>query len=117
EYNGCLRRSEGGRSETCSEQFGTQPNREARALASCAFVHMGGPVVTPGRCVDDCEHDFIGDNACVAYCNCMRSTCRATMDPAACPSACAQLGANQIECRTYHCFLGSRAQPEIHCQH
>ncbi len=116
-YNGCMHHPPSAGAATCSEQFGTDANAEARALAKCAFVSVGGPAVTPGRCVDQCEHDVIGDNACVAYCNCMATTCRATLDPEVCPSACGRMSAEQVECRAYHCFLASRSHPEIHCEH
>jgi len=116
-YNGCLHRSPSDRASTCSEAFGTDANPEARALAKCAFVSVGGPAVTPGRCVDQCEHDFLGDNACVGYCNCMATTCQSTMGPSTCPATCGRLTPEQVECRSYHCFLASRSNAELHCQH
>jgi serine/threonine-protein kinase len=114
-YNGCVQRPD--QAATCSETFGTLANPEARSLASCAFVRVAGPTVQPGRCAAPCEHGAIIDDACAAYCDCMKQSCQSTMSPSACPSACAQLTPEQTRCRTYHCFLGSKTNPEVHCEH
>jgi hypothetical protein len=116
-YNGCIQRLGRAEAATCSETFGTDPNPAARNLASCAFVKVSGPAVVPGRCAAPCEHGPIIDDACAAYCDCMKQSCQMTMNPSACPTACAELKPEQIRCRTYHCFLGSKTNPEVHCEH
>jgi serine/threonine-protein kinase len=116
-YNGCVGSQARSQAATCSETFGTHPNSEARNLASCAFVKVGGPTVLPGRCAGPCEQAAIIDDACAAYCDCMKQSCQITMNPSACPSVCAQLKPDQIRCRTYHCFLGSKTDPAVHCEH
>jgi tRNA A-37 threonylcarbamoyl transferase component Bud32 len=116
-YNKCVGKLDGSLDASCSETFGTDPDRSAQRLASCAFVAMGGPAVEPGRCTQECIDQPISVNACAGYCNCMAQTCESTMPPADCPSLCAKLSPAQVRCRTYHCFLGSQTQPELHCQH
>ncbi len=116
-YNKCVSKLDGSLDATCSEKFGTDPDRSAQRLASCAFVAMGGPIVEPGRCTQECIDQPISVNACAGYCNCMGQTCESTMAPADCPSICAKLSPEQVRCRTYHCFLGSQTQPELDCQH
>jgi serine/threonine-protein kinase len=116
-YNGCVQSSAPSKTATCTETFGTHPNPEARNLASCAFVKVEGPTVLPGRCAAPCEQAAIIDDACAAYCACMKQSCQITLSPAACPSACAELKPDQIICRTYHCFLGAKMDPEVHCEH
>jgi serine/threonine-protein kinase len=116
-YNECIRRADGSFDATCSENFGTNRAPEAQRLASCAFVAIGGLQVVAGKCTEECKREPIDVDACVGYCNCMGQTCRATMDPARCPALCAAMTQEQVRCRTYHCFLASQSQPEIHCEH
>jgi hypothetical protein len=116
-YNGCVQHPGHAEAAICSEAFGTDPNPEARSLASCAFVRVEGPSVKPGRCAGPCESSAIIDDACAAYCECMKQSCQITMKPAECPSICASLTPEQVRCRTYHCFLGAKTNPEIHCEH
>jgi serine/threonine protein kinase len=105
-----------GAAAACSEKVGTDPNPLVQNLASCAFVRIGGPVVAPGKCAQQCN-ESASQNACMGYCSCMKEWCQMTMAPDACPAACARMTPEQVRCRTYHCFLGGKANPEIHCQH
>jgi hypothetical protein len=46
----------------------------------------------------------------------MRQTC-STIDADTCLSTCAHLSPEQTRCRSYHCFLATRGDPQLHCQH
>jgi serine/threonine-protein kinase len=116
-YNRCRDQAQNhGAAAACSETFGTDPGPLVQNLTSCAFVHVGGAVVTPGKCAQQCN-ESASQNACMGYCSCMKEWCQVTMAPDACPAACARMTPDQVRCRTYHCFLGGKANPDIHCQH
>jgi hypothetical protein len=116
-YDGCIFRppSDAG-GATCSEDLGTRLNPRARDLANCMFVDLSGGPPKPGKCADVCEGAAIGDDPCANYCGCMADFCPAKI-PESCHMACEKLSPEQQQCRTYHCFLGSRVTPEIHCRH
>jgi hypothetical protein len=114
-YNACVEQK-GPRAGACAETLGTNANAAAQRLASCVFVQTGGPVVLPGRCADTCAGEPILDAACIGYCACMRQTC-STLDADACLATCGHLSPEQTRCRSYHCFLAKRGDPQLHCQH
>jgi hypothetical protein len=115
-YNACVDQSGRARAGVCAEALGTNSNAAAQRLASCVFVQTGGPVVLPGKCADTCAGEAILDATCIGYCACMRQTC-STLDADTCLATCARLSPEQTRCRSYHCFLAKRGDPQLHCQH
>jgi eukaryotic-like serine/threonine-protein kinase len=115
-YNACVDERGRARAGVCAETLGTNANAAAQRLASCVFVQTGGPVVLPGKCADTCAGEAILDAACIGYCACMRQTC-STLDADTCLATCAHLSPEQTRCRSYHCFLAKRGDPQLHCQH
>jgi hypothetical protein len=116
-YNGCVDRTTDPLAAACTETLGTARDLGARRLSGCVFARVGGPTVVSGKCAESCSRSAISDESCEGYCGCMAATCSKTLDAAACRMACAALKPQQIRCRTFHCFLASKSQPEIHCQH
>jgi eukaryotic-like serine/threonine-protein kinase len=116
-YNSCVTRSADPLAAACSETLGTDRTAEGQRLAGCVFARVGGPMVVPGHCAETCSRSTIGQDACAGYCDCMQRTCASTLEVTACPATCAALTPDQIRCRTYHCFLASQSQPQVHCQH
>jgi eukaryotic-like serine/threonine-protein kinase len=115
-YNACVDQRGRARASACAETLGTNSNAAAQRLASCVFVQTGGPVVLPGKCADTCAGEAILDAACIGYCACMRQTC-STLDADTCLATCGHLSPEQTRCRSYHCFLAKRGDPQLHCQH
>jgi hypothetical protein len=116
-YNDCVRRTSPDHAAGCSEELGTSRNTDAQRLAGCVFVRTEGEAVVAGSCAEACNGLAIDDPACVGYCSCMKQTCPSVMDAASCLSACASLKGDVTHCRSYHCFLASQGDPQLHCQH
>jgi hypothetical protein len=116
-YNGCVDRATDPLAAACTERLGTARDLATRRLSGCVFARVGGPTVVSGKCVDSCSRSAIGDASCEGYCDCMARTCATTLDAVSCRTTCAALKPQQIRCRTFHCFLALKSEPEVHCQH